>query len=356
MILSRGPLRSANAAYDVGACLFCQWRAFSCSYICLDQKPSRQSKPSPSPVASTTDEPPSTIPSPLEDAPRAYGRSHETFTPRPLQRPIGVPDRPQAGDNTGIDHRSLRQRRDDFVDYDKHLARRKQLTHKVASPYFREWDNMRFSKGKTFIAPPRIFKSDLALYFPNLRGQTLIKDKAPMDTTPLFEDKVSIVSVFSTRWAENQAATFVSEKSNPGLLEVIKASGGIAQMVQLNVEENWMKAMLVKLFMPSLRKTLGQEQWRRYFLIRKGFGERLREAIGLLNTKVGYIYVLDGNCKIRWAGSGLSEPEEREGLVRAVKRLVDDAKAPKTKSTTARIPSSKTDPRNTKEKPALSAA
>jgi ATPase complex subunit ATP10 len=213
---------------------------------------------------------------------------------------------------------------------------------------------MRFSKGKSFIAPPNIFKSDVALYFPNLRGQTLLKDRSPKDTTPTFEDRISIVSIFSTRWAENQTHTFVSDEKNKELQDVVKNSKGLAQMAQINLEENWMKAMLVKLFMPGLRKQFEESAWGRYFLVRKGFKQDMKEALGLLNTKVGYIYVLDGQCRIRWAGSGNSSDEEKEGLVKAVRKLIEQSKARKEKTILA-SPKKMTEARNNK-KPVTTAA
>lgn len=186
---------------------------------------------------------------------------------------------------------------------------------------------MRLHKGKSFLAPPRLFKAERALFFPNIQGQTLLKDKRPRDTTPLFEDKVSIVSVFSSVWAENQAATFASKENNPAIHEVVASSGGLAQMVQINIEEDFLKAMLVKLFLPRLRSKIGAENWGRYFLVRKGMSDDIRNAIGLLNSKVGYTYLLDGECRIRWAGSGLCEGDEKDGLVRGAKRLIDELRA-----------------------------
>ena len=96
-------------------------------------------------------------------------------------------------------------------------------------------------------------------------------------------------------------------------------------MVQINIEENAMKAMLIKLFMPSLRRRIAEPDWGRYFVVRRGLTDEIRDAIGLLNSKVGYIYLLDRYCRIRWAGSGVCEGDEKDGLVRSTKRLIEEA-------------------------------
>jgi ATPase complex subunit ATP10 len=49
------------------------------------------------------------------------------FVPPTLDRPIGSPQAPLEGQNTGIDTRSMRQRRDDFTNYDRHIKRRAEL-------------------------------------------------------------------------------------------------------------------------------------------------------------------------------------------------------------------------------------
>jgi len=191
---------------------------------------------------------------------------------------------------------------------------------------------MRLHKGKSFIAPPRLFKAEFAQYFPNFHGRTLIKDNKMRDTTTVLDNKISIVSVYNTDWALRQANTFVLEKNNPELHEIVDSSSD-AQMVQINIEENPLKHGLIKLFMPSLRRKIKEENWGKYFVVKNNIPEDSRDAIGYLNSKVGYTYLLDGKCRIRWAGSGPAG-DEKQGLVAGVKRLLEEMKTKRTEKLT----------------------
>lgn len=200
-------------------------------------------------------------------------------------------------------------------------------TAKISRPYFRDWGNLQYHEGKSFIAPPRLFKAELSLFFPNLYGQTLLKnDKTPRDTTPLLSGRASVVSIFSSQWAERQVESFVSKEANPQLHGVLERSGEAAQLVRINYEDNKGKAFLVKLFMGSLRKRFGEKDWDKYFLVQRGITDEIRESIGLLNSKVGYTYLVDHHCRIRWAGSGSSHPDEVESLTKGLAKLVEDIK------------------------------
>lgn len=186
---------------------------------------------------------------------------------------------------------------------------------------------MRWFKGKTFVANERLFRGDLALWFPNLRGRTL--EGVEKDTTVVLEGRVSVVAVYSSGWAENQVATFVGREHNPVLHEVLRAAGQKAQLVEVNVEPNVLKWWVLRVFMGRLKKMKEVEDWGRYFVVRFGFGEEIREAIGALNSRVGYVYLLDRECKIRWAGSAKALDEEKESLVKGLKKLIAEEKGGK---------------------------
>jgi hypothetical protein len=49
---------------------------------------------------------------------------------------------------------------------------------------------------------------------------------------------------------------------------------------------------------------------------------QLKEPLGITNKHVGYIYLVDPDCKIRWAGNAYATEEERQGLRKAVAVLM----------------------------------
>lgn len=198
----------------------------------------------------------------------------------------------------------------------------------MARPYYRDWKNLEHHKGKTFLAPPRLFKHEKSLYFPNLYGQTVRKaTKVPYDTTPVLQGKASVMAIYSSGWAERQVNSFISEKANPALHQLLKAHQGQAQVVRVNVEDQTiLRYWILRAMAPWIRKTLPETDWGKYFTVKGGITEEIRESIGLLNSKVGYVYLLDGDCKIRWAGSGPADPEEVESLAKGMTTLVGEMK------------------------------
>lgn len=186
---------------------------------------------------------------------------------------------------------------------------------------------MRHHRGKTFLSPPKLFKAESARYFPNMMGYTLAAPSENTSTTSVLTGRTSIVSVFSGTWAEQQTLTFVGEEQNPALArEVEKLNGEGLQRVWINIEDDWMKAGLIRLFLGSSRKGKSREEWGRSFVVRRGVSDDMKDSIGIANGKVGYVYLVDGNCRIRWAGSGDADIGEREPLVRVVRRLAESSK------------------------------
>ncbi|KAH8731042.1 ATP10 protein-domain-containing protein [Phaeosphaeriaceae sp. PMI808] len=246
----------------------------------------------------------------------------DIFIPKPLGRPIGFREPPKAGENT-----SNKQPKKDYSGMtmsQRNLAKRKDLVEKFGTNYFRDFKNIRkYRSGKTFMANPRIFKQEAALYFPNFHGDTLAESAA--DTTNVLQGKISVVNVYSSQWGEAQVKTFTGKKTNVALHQLLAQSPHVVQMVDVNIEENSLKAWIIALFQWQLRGSKPQEDWGKYFVVRKGVSEKIRETIGLLNGRVGYVYLVDQDCKIRWAGSGNAEGSEMDDLNRGVGKLVAEA-------------------------------
>jgi ATPase complex subunit ATP10 len=77
------------------------------------------------------------------------------------------------------------------------------------------------------------------------------------------------------------------------------------------------------------------------YLISRQNMEYLRDPLGMVNKHVGYVYLVDENAKIRWAGCGFAREEETEALrncARVLLRRLDRTSAAGSGSVGADMP------------------
>ena len=180
-----------------------------------------------------------------------------------------------------------------------------------------------YHKGKIFCANERMFRAELARYFPNLRGRTLATT-VDTDTTPVLRGMVSLVTFAGSQWGEKQVDSFVG-KVNPEVEELLKKHKDVCQKVELMLETNPIKRWIWYTMLPRFRRERPEEDHGKFFILRENPTTMIRESIGLLNRKIGYIYLVDQRCKIRWAASADAWDGERENMTKCFRKMVMDA-------------------------------
>jgi len=97
--------------------------------------------------------------------------------------------------------------------------------------------------------------------------------------------------------------------------------------VQINLQENLLKSFLVKLFSNGLRSTVPPELQDTYLVSGQNM-EYLRDPLGMTNSKVGYVYLIDENLRVRWGGCAdatLAEAQSLESCTGVLLKRLEDA-------------------------------
>ncbi|GAA6064624.1 hypothetical protein JCM10212_006069 [Sporobolomyces blumeae] len=237
----------------------------------------------------------------------------DTRPPPYLSRALGINEPPKKG------KKSREEWRADLLNREKRVQERRHLVKQVSKGYFHDYNELRHEGGKSYASPKTLIREDLSLYFPDIEGVSLAT-KEKVHTTDLFEGKVSLVVFSSFRSSEEHINSFV----RPALADMKDEKR--FQYVYINLQENPLKSFLVSMFVASLRKTVPVEYHPTYLLSHQSL-EYLREPLGMPNKHVGYVFLVDWNKKIRWAGCSWATVDEEEALRKCSHVLVERLKA-----------------------------
>ncbi|PWN37978.1 uncharacterized protein FA14DRAFT_166907 [Meira miltonrushii] len=219
-----------------------------------------------------------------------------------LSAPLGVSKQPSSKKLTWTEKRERQ------FDNDLRLERRKAIVKEATRGYFHDVHAMRSHGGKTWIAPSTLIRQDRALYFPAISGTCLSETKAKRNTADFLPGKVSIVAILTSQVSEAHVKSFYEQAHS------MYRDDPNYQLVQINLQENVLKAALVSLFQSSLRKQVPEALQSTYLFTTQDLTVE-KEAIALHNKHVGYVYLVGSDGKIRWAGGGYAEHREQQGLV-----------------------------------------
>ncbi|KAI8911241.1 ATP10 protein-domain-containing protein [Powellomyces hirtus] len=216
----------------------------------------------------------------------------------------------------------LQKRMDKYLDLDENLKEREDLLKQA----FRDgyWDDYKEAarKGaKLWEAPKRIRKAQGSPMIPNpttksLTGQTT-------DVLSLVRGKkATLVTFMFSAFGEAHVNTYTEP-----FMDAFKEAGDV-QLVQLNVEENWLKAPILRLLTPFVRRRVPKERQANYLLHYKSIQDA-RRAAGMTNTVLGWANLVDAEGRVRWQAHGPAKDHEIESMIRLTRQLaghVDPAK------------------------------
>ncbi|EIW67444.1 hypothetical protein TREMEDRAFT_17176, partial [Tremella mesenterica DSM 1558] len=233
-----------------------------------------------------------------------------------LPRPLGVPNPPTSRPKTWGEKRA------ELLDEDRHKAKRKALIKEASQGYFHDYNRARSANGgKLWTAPPVLIREDMAQYFPDIQGKALTGET--VHTTDLLLGKVTLLAILSTRLSEEHVSSFCQPVLDDW------STSPLFSHVQINHQDNLLKSLLLNFLVSSLKRTVPENRWGTYMISGGEWSSYdMTSPLGIENKLLGYVYLIDPNAKIRWAGNAMASEEEVDNLRRAtavlMRRLVKE--------------------------------
>ncbi|KAG2175388.1 hypothetical protein INT43_001035 [Umbelopsis isabellina] len=229
---------------------------------------------------------------------------------------LGVKERPIPDRNSWTGRQ--KQKLQDLTNYEKafasHAEERRYLVEEATKSYFADAHDMRKHGGKLFEASNKLIRAEKALYMPDFEGRNFSKET--VHTTDKLAGKITLMSFVLAQYAEQHVNSFI----NPFMKEFKDRED--VQLVELNVQENFLKQYLMKALVGTIRRNTPVERQDNYVLLYKDIS-RVRRYLGMTNQYIGYVFLVDENCKIRWTAHGVATEHEIANMVGMTKFLAE---------------------------------
>ncbi|KAG1196103.1 hypothetical protein G6F35_013063 [Rhizopus arrhizus] len=147
----------------------------------------------------------------------------------------------------------LLKRLKSIVAFAAHAAERQYLVEEATKSYFHDINEMKEHGGKMYYANTQLMKPEMTGYMPDFEVQDLSKNK--IHTTDKLLDKISLVTISLTQFGFEHTKSF----SNP-FWEKFGQTTKEIQLLDIIVEENLLKQILLKAFVTRALKNLPQER------------------------------------------------------------------------------------------------
>ncbi|KAJ3012328.1 Mitochondrial ATPase complex subunit atp10 [Thoreauomyces humboldtii] len=196
----------------------------------------------------------------------------------------------------------MQKRMDEYLDLDENLRQREELL-------------------KWFSGLTEIYANQASPMVPNPVSKTLTGETT--DVMSLIKTrKASLVTFMFSAFGERHVNTF----TEPFMREF--ADSPNVQLIQLNVEENWLKAPLLRLMTPWVRRRVPKELQAKYLMHFHSILEARRSA-GMTNSVLGWVNLVDSEGRIRWQAHGPAREHELETLLKATRMMAEISQTPR---------------------------
>ncbi|KAJ3161385.1 Mitochondrial ATPase complex subunit atp10 [Geranomyces michiganensis] len=219
----------------------------------------------------------------------------------------------EAGQSSRVSPQ-MKKQMDKYLDLDANLAERENLLKQA----FRDgyWDDYKEAarKGqKLWEAPRRLRHAHASPVIPNPESKSLTGETTD-PLTLIRGKKASLVTFMFSAFGEAHVKSYTGR-----FLEEFKDSPDV-QLVQMNVEENWLKAPVLRALTPFVRRKVPVELRANYLMHFKSIQEA-RRAAGMSNTVLGWVNLVDSDGKIRWQAHGPAKEHELDSMIRLTRNL-----------------------------------